>query len=84
MMGEKMVFERGSGAVQPAMNVSESPRASAEPAAAIVAFGDAHALLLMFRFQVKFLQVGAHSRQFLTSHVASISHSSQSKNGLRT
>ena len=83
-MGKKLVFERGGGPMQPAMNVGERAGTSAEAAAPLVAFGNAHAFLLVFHFQVKSLQVSAHPRQFLTSHTASISHSSQSKNGLRT
>lgn len=83
-MGKKVAFESGGGAMQTAMKVSKSARAAAVPAAAVIAFGDAHAFLLVLRFEVQFLQVGAHPRQFLTSHVASISYSSQSKNGLRT
>jgi hypothetical protein len=79
MVGKKVVFERSSGTMQSAMDVGERARTSSETAAPIVAFGNPHAFLLVFRFQVKFLQSGAHPRQFLTSHIASISHSCQWK-----
>lgn len=83
-MGKNVAFERGSGTMQTAMNVGERARASTVPAAPVVAFGNAHPFLLVFRFQVQFLQVGAHPRQFLTSHTASIAHGCKWKNGLRT
>ncbi len=78
-MGEKVLLERGGGPMQSAMNVGESARTAAVPAPPVVAFGNAHAFSLVFRFQMEFLQVGAHSRQFLTSHIASISHSTKWK-----
>ena len=79
-----MALERRGGSMQAAMEVSESVRASAVTAPPVIVFCEARPFALVLGFLVQFLEIRAHARQFLTSHIASISHRPERKNGLRT
>ncbi len=71
-MRENVPLECGSGAMESPVNVDERVGASAVPAAPVVTLGGVGTFALALRFLVKFLQAGAHPRQFLTPHARSI------------
>lgn len=73
-MNDDVPLKCGGSAMQAAMDISECVGSPAIPAAPIPSLGSVCVFALVFRFLMKLLQVGAHPRQFLTSHAASIAH----------